>query len=113
MGAWTIGRSISTVVATAGLCRGEVRERIPDLMCRCTPMAAFVFGSRDLWDEVRRPRKLTGADAQARSAFDLVITSVLLDAGAGAEWRYHDRATGLVVARSEDSRSASLRGLTR
>jgi len=48
-------------------------------------------------------------DAAARSAFDLVITSVLLDAGAGAGWHYHDRATGLVAGRSEGLALASLR----
>jgi hypothetical protein len=33
----------------------------------------------------------------------------LLDAGAGAAWQYHDRATGLVAARSEGLALASLR----
>ena len=53
--------------------------------------------------EPRLPPKDKGAE-RARSAFDLVILSVLLDAGAGASWRYRDgdvtfsRSEGLAVA---------------
>lgn len=47
--------------------------------------------------------KLAGLDPleQARIKFDLVITSVLLDAGAGAEWKYQEPGTDLVWGRSE------------
>jgi hypothetical protein len=38
---------------------------------------------------------------QARTKLDLVITSVLLDAGAGAEWKYLEAATGKTITRSE------------
>lgn len=38
---------------------------------------------------------------KARTKFDLVITSVLLDAGAGAEWRYQEPETDVVWQRSE------------
>ena len=38
---------------------------------------------------------------KARTKFDLVITSVLLDAGAGAEWRYQEPGTDVVWGRSE------------
>jgi hypothetical protein len=40
------------------------------------------------------------ADA-ARARFDLTVTSVLLDAGAGTDWRYTEPGTGLPLARSE------------
>ena len=46
--------------------------------------------------------------ALARMAFDLAIVSVLLDAGAGAQWRYRDPATGGYFARSEGLALASL-----
>ncbi len=46
---------------------------------------------------------------RARSAFDLVILSVLLDAGAGADWRYRDAATGFTLSRSEGLAVASQR----
>ena len=46
--------------------------------------------------------------AHARAAFDLVIVSVLLDAGAGLDWRYKDRASGQTVGRSEGLARATL-----
>lgn len=47
--------------------------------------------------------KLKSADAmeKARTKLDLVITSVLLDAGAGAEWKYNEKSTGKSFNRSE------------
>jgi len=109
---WTV--DLERLIPTAGFVAGIVRERYPRLDVPVhSRWRHFVFGSRDLWDEVVVRANWTGADAQARSAFDLVITSVLLDAGAGAEWRYHDRATGLVVARSEGLALASLRWFER
>ena len=36
----------------------------------------------------------TDPTARARSDFDLAIVSVLLDAGAGPQWRYRDPVTG-------------------
>src|SRR4029077_5914751 len=47
--------------------------------------------------------------AKARAEFDLAITSVLLDAGAGASWHYLDAATEQVASRSEGLAVASLR----
>jgi hypothetical protein len=46
--------------------------------------------------------------ARARAAFDLAIVSVLLDAGAGPQWRYRDAATGKTIGRSEGLALASL-----
>lgn len=47
--------------------------------------------------------KLKNADAleKARTKLDLVITSVLLDAGAGAEWKYNEKSSGKSFNRSE------------
>jgi hypothetical protein len=47
--------------------------------------------------------------AAARSAFDLVILSVLLDAGAGPGWRYRDAGSGMTLGRSEGLAVASQR----
>lgn len=47
------------------------------------------------------------ADERARCAFDLAITSVLLDAGAGARWRYCEADTDVVYTRSEGLAIAS------
>jgi hypothetical protein len=44
---------------------------------------------------------------KARTKFDLVITSVLLDAGAGAEWQYEEPGTGWIGRRSEGLAIAS------
>src|SRR5204863_6413374 len=69
----------------------------------------FVVGARDLWAERAAQASWTSPAAKARAEFDLAITSVLLDAGAGPSWKYLDSATGTVVARSEGLGVASLR----
>src|SRR5258706_13857402 len=109
---WTV--HLDQLAPTAGFVAGVVRERYPRLDVPVhSRWRHFVFGSRDLWDEIVVGATWKGADAAARSAFDLAITSVLLDAGAGPEWRYQDGATGLVVARSEGLALASLRWFER
>ena len=91
-----------------------VRDRYPSLN---PPVHArwrhFVLGDRDLWSEIAKARTWTSPEARARAAFDLAITSVLLDAGAGSTWQYHDAATGLTAARSEGLALASLRWFER
>src|SRR5262245_33747240 len=71
-----------------------VRERYPRLD---VPVHArwrhFVLGGHDFWASLAAEANWQDADAAARSALDLVITSVLLDAGAGPGWQYTDRAT--------------------
>jgi hypothetical protein len=44
---------------------------------------------------------------RARCHFDLVMTSVLLDAGAGEHWHYHEARSGQTYARSEGLAVAS------
>lgn len=44
----------------------------------------------------------------ARRFFDLVVVSVLLDAGAGAEWKYVEEETGFILSRSEGLAVAGL-----
>lgn len=51
----------------------------------------------------------TERKACAKAQLDLAIVSVLLDAGAGSQWRYHDTATNEKLARSEGLAVASLR----
>jgi Protein of unknown function (DUF1688) len=69
----------------------------------------FVVGGRDLWRERVAASYWPDPAARARAAFDLAMVSVLLDAGAGASWRYRDPATGAEVGRSEGLALASLR----
>ena len=69
----------------------------------------FVVQSRDLWAELSARNDWVDKAHRARAAFDLAITSVLLDAGAGPAWRYEDPATGTITTRSEGLAVASLR----
>jgi hypothetical protein len=52
-------------------------------------------------------------DERARARIDLAVVSVLLDAGAGADWRYREAGTGQVLRRSEGLAVASLRAMER
>jgi hypothetical protein len=85
------------------------RETYPDL---AIPYHArwrhFAVGGIDRLGALveSRPRCDDGEIPRAR--FDLCVASVLLDAGAGAEWRYRESGTGLVLARSEGLAVASL-----
>lgn len=67
----------------------------------------FVAGGLDRWGSLAEAVRWTGIRDRARAAFDLVITSVLLDAGAGAGWRYDEGRTGETYARSEGLAVAS------
>ena len=69
----------------------------------------FVVQGRDLWAELSARYDWIDAAHRARAAFDLAITSVLLDAGAGPAWRYEDAVTGSITSRSEGLAVASLR----
>ena len=99
---------LSRMDAAADLTAQVVREAYPDLK---VPFHArwrhFGVKGRDLWAE--RKTAWASPQDQARAEFDLAITSVLLDAGAGAAWRYRDAATGAELARSEGLGIASLR----
>jgi hypothetical protein len=68
----------------------------------------FELGECDFWQECRRRLADVDPDEVARIRFDLVIPSVLLDAGAGAAWRWRERSSGAVLARSEGLALASL-----
>lgn len=47
-------------------------------------------------------------DERARTWVDLIVVSVLLDAGAGDAWRFREPSTGLAIGRSEGLAVASL-----
>ena len=103
--------NLDRLPATANFVADVIKERYPSLD---VPLHSrwrhFVLEGRDLWAAVAHETRWKSAEARARAAFDLVITSVLLDAGAGAVWRFRDSGhTGLVFARSEGLALASLR----
>jgi hypothetical protein len=87
----------------AALTVAVTREAYPDL--------AIPFHARWRHFVAGEPARPDRADAgqRARAAFDLVILSVLLDAGAGAGWRWRDPVGGAVLARSEGLAVASQR----
>ena len=68
----------------------------------------FVANGDNRWADSAGQTKWAGRAARARAEFDLAITSVFLDAGAGPAWRYHDPKTGSAIGRSEGLGLASL-----
>ncbi|WBL80101.1 URC4/urg3 family protein [Bradyrhizobium xenonodulans] len=68
----------------------------------------FVLGGVDRWARLADAASWPDRAARARAEFDLAIVSVLLDAGAGAAWRYRDAVTGGSIGRSEGLAIASL-----
>jgi Protein of unknown function (DUF1688) len=91
---WAV--DLDRLEAAAALTASVTRERYPDLAIPFHARARhFVAGAPAL--------------ADPRAAFDLVILSVLLDAGAGHGWRFADPKSGLTFARSEGLAVASQR----
>jgi len=69
----------------------------------------FEIGGRDLWAELATTLPAVSPAEKARRRIDLAMVSVLLDAGAGADWQYNDAGTGFVCGRSEGLALASIR----
>jgi hypothetical protein len=92
----------------ADLVVATIRENYPSLDI---PFHArwrhFSAGGLDRWGSIVPMAPWTEAAEMARAAFDLAIVSVLLDAGAGAGWRYEEGRTGAVFGRSEGLAVAS------
>jgi hypothetical protein len=96
------------VDAAAAYVADVIRERFPTLDVPVhSRRRHFEAAGIDRWSALMQG---TGADAQerARIGFDLVIPSVLLDAGAGAQWRYREAGSEALLARSEGLGVASL-----
>jgi Protein of unknown function (DUF1688) len=94
----------------ADLVASVTRERFPSL--RVPPHSRwrhFDAGGHDRLADARRALDGLPLDERTRIKIDLVVTSVLLDAGAGPDWRYVERETGLALGRSEALAVASLR----
>jgi hypothetical protein len=68
----------------------------------------FAAGGRDRWGRLAARLKDASAAETARTRFDLAVTSVLLDAGAGEAWRYVEPASGETYTRSEGLAVASV-----
>ena len=94
--------------ATADLVIETTRQAYPDLDI---PFHArwrhFVVDGADRWQAMAGALAVDPAEL-ARIRIDLAVTSVLLDAGAGARWRFRDPRSPAVLARSEGLAIASL-----
>ena len=77
------------------------RERYPDL--------AIPYHSRWRHFEAGGVDRIALVPQDPHARIDLAVVSVLLDAGAGADWSYHEHATGKTFTRSEGLGVASLR----
>ncbi|MBX3500517.1 MAG: URC4/urg3 family protein [Alphaproteobacteria bacterium] len=86
-----------------------IHERFPDP--RKVPFHArwrhFEVGGRDRWAALAGTLRGAGKAERARIRVELAITSVLLDAGAGADWGYREPDGGARYARSEGLAVAS------
>ena len=82
------------------------RERYPDLDVPWhSRWRHFRVGGVDRWSRLAAG---LDRDERVRVALDLLVVSVLLDAGAGDSWRYREAETGDLLARSEGLAVASL-----
>lgn len=93
---------------TADFVIDTMRRNYPDLAI--PPHARwrhFQLAGTDRWRLLAKALD-AGPDEIARIRIDLAVTSVLLDAGAGAAWRYRDPVSGVLLARSEGLAIASL-----
>jgi len=99
--------------AAAAHVADTIRARHPDL---AIPYHArwrhFAAGGRDRWSALAATLGGWGTEAVARLRVELCVVSVLLDAGAGAAWRYREagstplgRSEGLAVARLDAFRA--------
>ncbi len=68
----------------------------------------FTVAGVDRWRTLDAEAHFAEATARGRAAYDLAIVSVLLDAGAGPDWSYHDALSGKAIGRSEGLALASL-----
>lgn len=72
----------------------------------------FESGGVDRKAELDRLLAHRDTAARARAMVDLTVVSVLLDAGAGAAWSYHEPTTGMRLARSEGLGVATFHAFT-
>ncbi len=93
--------------ATADLVVDTIRSNYPDLRIPYhSRWRHFSAGGLDRWRAFAESHSLAAAEV-ARLRFELAITSVLLDAGAGPGWRYRETAAGTPYTRSEGLAVAS------
>ena len=101
---------LSCLQTAADLVAAVTRERYPG---RAVPLHSrwrhFDAGGHDRIADWERGLAHLSVDERARARLDLAVTSVLLDAGAGPDWRYVEAETGKEFHRSEGLAVASIR----
>ena len=94
----------------AALTAGITRERFPDLAIPYhSRWRHFEAGGIDRKAVLDRALAGTTPAEAARARIDLTVVSVLLDAGAGAQWRYVEGDSGAALTRSEGLGVATFR----
>jgi hypothetical protein len=100
----------SRLPAVAERVAALTRRRYPDLLVPLhSRWRQFEAGGVQRKAELDALLAGRSAAEQARARIDLTVVSVLLDAGAGARWRYAEAASGQAYARSEGLAVATFR----
>ena len=100
--------AVGRLGAAARLVAEVTRERHPDLRIPLHSRWRH-FETPDgvnRWAAAAEEEGITGPE-RARSAVELAIVSVLLDAGAGGGWRYRNESGGAAIGRSEGLAAAT------
>jgi len=100
---------LSRLDEAARLTAEVTRGRYPDLTVPPHSRLAH-FDAEGIKRVAALEAQISSADPRerARCLTDVIVTSVLLDAGAGSSWRYREASTGLSIGRSEGLAVASL-----
>jgi hypothetical protein len=100
--------------ATAALVADITKDRYPDLNIPYhSRWRHFEAGGTDRLARLNEQLGKVSDAKRARSQIDLALVSVLLDAGAGPDWRYLDARCGQTFSRSEGLGVASFNAFTK
>ena len=101
---------LTRLTPAADLVASITRARFPDLHVPVhSRWRHFDVGGCNRAAELERALARRSKDERARARIDLAVVSVLLDAGAGQAWRYHEAETREDYGRSEGLAVASFR----
>jgi Protein of unknown function (DUF1688) len=92
----------SRIANVADVVASVTRERYPDLNIPYhSRWRHFEAGGRDRYAKFLEALGNVSSAERARSEIDLAVTSVLLDAGAGPDWKFVERGANQIFTRSE------------
>ena len=104
----------AALAATAALVAQITNERYPDLKIPYhSRWRHFEAGGINRLSKLNEQLGKVSLAKRARAHIDLAIVSVLLDAGAGLDWRYLDARTGQTFTRSEGLGVASFNAFSK